>query len=93
MATKAGGGGARRGDHRLGAPSPTGWEERLSWGEEGVGESQGRSPRVLSLTPSGLSLRPRELNSRPAAALTLESCKLGLHVLQPYSSAQHAASG
>ena len=62
-------------------------------GEEGVGESQGRSPRVLSLTPSGLSLRPRELNSRPAAALTLESCKLGLHVLQPYSSAQHAASG
>lgn len=62
-------------------------------GEEGVGESQGRSPRVLSFTPSGLSLRPRELNSRPAAALILESSKLGFHVLQPYSSAQHAPSG
>ena len=63
-------------------------------GEEGVGESQGRrSPRVLSLTPSGMSLRPRELNSRPAAALILESSKLGFHVLQPYSSAQHAPSG
>ena len=63
-------------------------------GEEGVGESQGRrSPRVLSLTPSGLSLRPRELNSSPAAALILESSKFGFHVLQPYSSAQHAPSG
>lgn len=74
-------------------PLPQGGRRGCPGGEEGVGESQGRSPRVLSLTPSGLSLRPRELNSRPAAALTLESSKLGLHVLQPYSSAQHAASG
>lgn len=87
MATKAGGGGARRGDHRLGAPSPAGWEERLCWGKEGVVESHGRRHRVLSLTPSDLSLRPRELNGRAAAALTLESSKLGFHILQPFSSA------
>lgn len=41
MATKAGGGGAQRGDHRLAAPSPPGWEERLCWGREGLEGARG----------------------------------------------------
>lgn len=78
------GGGARRGDHRLCAPSPAVWEERLCGGwEKGAGENTMRPQRVLSLTPSGLSLLPRELRtlSRPGfelcyTALTLEAVNL-----------------
>lgn len=71
MVTKAGGGGARRGDHRLGVPTPEGWEERLcggrSWRESGA-TAAGLVPH-----PLGLSLRPRELGATQQAGLEL-SC-------------------
>lgn len=64
------GGGARRGDHRLCAPSPAVWEERLCGGwEKGAGENATRPQRVLSLTPLGLSLRPRELRTAQQAGI------------------------